>query len=118
MTRPIHRRDFLRTGVAVGAGALAGDPPRPIHHPEWNIGRIGFQPYPYPSATRFILSELSHVRVEGDTGFLKPLDPDHAAADLVDDTFVQSAIRRVGWPRKFDGPEFASPWVREEIVAL
>ncbi|KJR40118.1 ABC transporter substrate-binding protein, partial [Candidatus Magnetoovum chiemensis] len=26
---------------------LTGSLPRAIMHPEWNIGRIGFQPYPY-----------------------------------------------------------------------
>jgi NitT/TauT family transport system substrate-binding protein len=113
---PVLRRVF--TGYANIPEYTAGDPPRPIHHPEWNIGRIGFQPYPYPSATRFILSELSRARVEGDIGFLETLGRDAAAADLVDDGFVKSAIRTVGWPRKFDGPDFASPWVREEIVAL
>lgn len=113
---PVLRRVF--TDYANIPEYTAGDPPRPIHHPEWNIGRIGFQPYPYPSATRFILSELSRARVEGETGFLRELDADFAVRDLMDDQFVKRAIQVAGWPRKFDGPDFASPWVREEVVEI
>lgn len=113
---PVLRRVF--TGYANIPEYTAGDPPRPIQHPEWNVGRIGFQPYPYPSATRFILSELTRTRVEGETGFLNTLNPDRAVRDLVDDRFVKAAIREAGWPEKFDGPDFASPWDREEIVEI
>ncbi len=72
---------------------LSGSKPRPIMHPEWNIGRIGFQPYPYPSATKFIVSQMAKTRVEGDSDFLQSLDPALATAELVDDTFVKKAMK-------------------------
>ncbi|MBF0301832.1 MAG: ABC transporter substrate-binding protein [Desulfamplus sp.] len=70
--------------------------PRPIIHPEWNIGRIGFQPYPYPSATKFIVSQMAKTKVEGDSDFLRALDPVLATAELVDDTFVKKAMKDMG----------------------
>ncbi len=97
-----------------GAGAV----PRAIHHPEWAIRRIGFQPYPYPSATRFIVREMGGTVMEGDTAFLKKLDPDKVAADLVEDRFVKQAINAVGGPDRFDLIDLTHPWHREEVIAL
>lgn len=74
---------------------LTGTLPRPIIHPEWNVGRIGFQPYPYPSATKFILSQMSKTKVEGDSDFLHALDPVLATSELVDDTFVKRAMKKM-----------------------
>ena len=31
------------------------DYPKAIKHPDWDIGRIDFNPYPYPSATKFLM---------------------------------------------------------------
>jgi NitT/TauT family transport system substrate-binding protein len=97
-----------------GAGAV----PRAIHHPEWAIRRIGFQPYPYPSATRFIVREMGQTVMEGDTAFLKKLGPDEVAADLVEDRFVKQAIDAVGGPGRFDLIDLTHPWHREEVIAL
>ncbi|MDM8518325.1 ABC transporter substrate-binding protein, partial [Desulfobacterales bacterium HSG16] len=79
-----------------------GNIPQAILHPEWSAKRLGFQPYPYPSATRFILRQMQKTLMEGDTEFLKKLDPDFVINDLVDDTFVKHAIEDVGGPSKFD----------------
>ncbi|QTA90373.1 ABC transporter substrate-binding protein [Desulfonema magnum] len=95
-----------------------GTVPRAIRHPEWNIGRIGFQPYPYPSATRFIVKEMARTLMEGNTAFLKRLDPDGVAKDLVDYTFVKKAIANVGGPEKFDAISIENPWEREEVFDL
>ncbi len=97
-----------------GPGAV----PQAIHHPEWKISRIGFQPYPYPSATRFIVNEMRQTRMEGDTGFLKTLDPDHVVKDLMDDSFVKKAIMDVGGPSAFGAIDMAHPWKREEVIEL
>ncbi len=97
-----------------GEGAL----PQAIQHPRWNIGRIGFQPYPYPSATRFIVREMRRTLMEGNTAFLRDLNPDFVARDLVDDTFVKRAIANVGGPEKFDATDIEAPWEREEIIDL
>ena len=69
-----------------------GPLPRAIVHPEWQIDRIGFQPYPFPSATRFILEQMGKTLVEGDMGFLKRLDLEWARGQLVDDHFVRKAM--------------------------
>ncbi len=116
---PVTENILLRafTGYDVSTYG-AGDPPRAIEHPDWNIGRIGFQPYPYPSATRFIVKEMRRTLMEGDASFLESLRPDFAATDLVEDAFVKKAIADVGGPGKFSAIHIDHPWEREEIVQL
>ncbi len=97
-----------------GKGTL----PQAIVHPEWNIGRIGFQPWPYPSATRFILEQMGQTLVEGDKAFLEKLEPDTVVKDLVDYQFVKQAIMEAGGPGKFASHDFGEFWDREEIVEL
>jgi NitT/TauT family transport system substrate-binding protein len=92
--------------------------PKAIRHPAWDIGRIGFQPYPYPSATRFIITEMGHTLMEGDTAFLKKLDADFVVNDLVDDSFVRKAIDDVGGPGQFHEINIEHPWEREEVIEL
>ena len=95
-----------------------GVTPQAIRHPDWKIGRIGFQPYPYPSATRFIFNEMRHTRMEGNTNFLKKLDADTVIKDLVDDRFVKKAINEVGGPGKFSAIDLKHPWERQEIIDI
>lgn len=95
-----------------------GATPQAIHHPDWNIGRIGFQPWPYPSATRMIIKEMRHTLMEGDSTFLKTLNPDRAAADLVDDRFVRRALKAIGGPERFHLGNIDNPWEREEIISI
>lgn len=90
--------------------------PNAIHHPGWDIGRIGFQPYPYPSATRFIIEEMRQTLMEGKTAFLQKLDINFAIKDLVDDSFVKNAINTVGGPKKFQTIDITHPWSREEVI--
>lgn len=89
-----------------------------IHHPQWQMERIGFQPWPYPSATRLLVGELGRTLVEGDARFLRTLDPDAAAADLVDARFVTRAIEAVGGPGKFAYGHLDNPFHREEIISV
>ncbi len=65
-----------------------------IRHAEWDNGRVDFQPWPYPSATRLIVEAMNETLVEGDTTFLDNLDPAFAADDLVDYRFVRHAIQQ------------------------
>ncbi|NJL60194.1 MAG: ABC transporter substrate-binding protein [Desulfobacteraceae bacterium] len=95
-----------------------GATPQAIHHPEWNVSRIGFQPYPYPSATRFILKEMRETLMEGDSSFLKKLDINQAAKELVDDSFVRKAIANAGGHDKFESVNIEHPWEREEVIEL
>ena len=56
--------------------------------------------------------------MEGDSAFLKALDPNLAARDIVDDSFVKRAIKLVGGPGQFDEINLDHPWDREEIITL
>jgi NitT/TauT family transport system substrate-binding protein len=88
------RADVLKrvfTGYDLKA-YTTGPLPRAIVHPEWEVNRIGFQPYPFASATRFILEQMGKTLVEGDTAFLKNLDLEQARGELVDDRFVLRAM--------------------------
>jgi NitT/TauT family transport system substrate-binding protein len=64
-----------------------------IRHRGWNTGRVDFQPWPYPSATKLIVLAMAQTLVEGDNKFLEGLDPDFVAEDLVDYRFVREALK-------------------------
>ncbi|MBX9749669.1 ABC transporter substrate-binding protein [Arenimonas sp.] len=88
-----------------------------IRNPGWEGGRIDFQPYPYPSATRLIVEALKHTVVAGETAFLRQLDPAHVAQDLVDDRFVRAALQaRPAWRELPGVAGLADPFTREEMV--
>lgn len=72
-----------------------------IEHPDWNINRIDFQPYPFPSYTEELVRLLKDTQVEGDNAFLKTLEPAQVAQDLVDDSFVKAALQQVGGAEVF-----------------
>jgi NitT/TauT family transport system substrate-binding protein len=87
-------------------------------HPGWNIARIGFQPFPFPSATRFIIDRMRQTLVEGDTLFIKKLDTHKAADNLVDDTFVMKTLDEMGGISRFCNCNLTKPYTREEIVEI
>lgn len=92
--------------------------PNAIQNAAWGSGRIDFQPWPFPSATRLIVNELKQTLVGGDTTFLQDLDPDFVVDDLVDYRFVKAAMdKHPGWK---DAPGFDAdnPFDREEVVKL
>lgn len=116
---PLSEKILLRalTGYNISDYGL-GNSPQAIRNPDWNIGRIGFQPWPYHSATRMIIDKMRTTLVEGDSLFLRKLNPDLAALDLVDDTFVKYALKQVGGPEKFHFGDLINPWEREEIISI
>lgn len=65
-----------------------------VRHRGWNTGRVDFQPWPYPSATKLIVAAMAQTVVEGDNMFVEQLDPDFVAYDLVDYRFVREALRK------------------------
>ena len=96
-----------------------GNTPEAIKHPDWQISRIGFQPYPYPSATRLIIDQMRQTKMEGNVSFLKDIQVDKAVQSLVDDSFARNAIKNVGGLKQFGHPiNMTNPFQREEIVAL
>lgn len=92
--------------------------PAAIQHAEWGNGRIDFSPWPYPSATRFIVDAMNQTLVSGDTTFLKQLDPQFVADDLVDYRFVKAAMEKYSGWETAPGVDPANPFEREEVVAL
>lgn len=92
--------------------------PDAIMNPEWQSGRIDFQPWPFPSATKLIVNELKNTLVGGDTTFLRDLDPDFVVDDLVDYEFVKIAMEKhTGW-KNAPGFNAANPFDREEMISL
>ncbi|MDW8098313.1 MAG: ABC transporter substrate-binding protein [Anaerolineae bacterium] len=84
-----------------------------IRHIEWQPRWIDFQPYPYPSYTAALVRALQQTAVEGDVEFLKGLDPEWVAQDLVEERFVRQALEQVGGPSAFDQP---ASWERQEEI--
>lgn len=92
--------------------------PDAIQHPEWDSGRIDFQPWPFPSATKLIVNELKNTLVSGDTTFLQNLDADFVAEDLVDYRFVKAAMEKHGGWENTPGFNAEDPFSREEMIKL
>jgi len=88
------------------------------HAAAWGNGRIDFQPWPYPSATKLIVEAMNQTVVGGDATFLKTLDPDFVARDLVEYGFVRKALER--FPEWRDDPSVnqADPFERTEQIEL
>ena len=89
-----------------------------LTHPEWKTGRIDFQPWPYPSATKLIVNAMNETVVAGDTTFLKQLDPEFVAKDLVDYEYVRNAMNK--YPEWKNDPSVnpSDPFNREEVLEL
>lgn len=92
--------------------------PHAIQNPEWGSGRIDFQPWPFPSATKLIVDELKNTVVGGNATFLDKLDPEFVVKDLVNYEFVKNAMaKHQGW-KDVPGYNEENPFQREEIVTL
>jgi NitT/TauT family transport system substrate-binding protein len=89
-----------------------------IRHRDWGNGRIDFQPFPYPSATKLIVEALGRTVVEGDTTFLNGLDPDFVARDLYDYRFVEAALKQYPEWVEDNSVDRSSPFTREEVLRL
>lgn len=116
---PVDEQTLLRVFTKYDL-ATYGAPERPtaIQHPEWQNSRINFQPFPYPSATRFIAKAMQNTIMEGDHSFLQRLDPDFVSRDMVEESFVRSAIDNAGGLGLFDEINLDHPWDRQEVIDL
>jgi NitT/TauT family transport system substrate-binding protein len=88
------------------------------HEAEWHNGRIDFQPWPYPSATRLVVEAMNKTVVTGDTTFLKNLDPDFVVKDLVNYDHVRKALDKYPDWVKDPSVDPAHPFERKEIIEL
>lgn len=88
------------------------------HAAEWGNGRIDFQPWPYPSATKLIVEQMNNTLVSGDTTFLKDLEPQFVADDLVNYDYVRTALEK--YPEWMNDPSVnpGDPFNREEVLSL
>ena len=89
-----------------------------IEHRQWHNGRIDFQPWPYPSATKLIVKAMGETVVGGDTTFLTKLNPEFVAKDLVNYDYVRNAMNK--FPQWKNDPSVnpSDPFNREEVLEL
>ncbi|MBX2854823.1 MAG: ABC transporter substrate-binding protein [Rhodobacteraceae bacterium] len=85
---------------------------------EWQNGRIDFQPWPYPSATKLIVEAMTDTVVSGDKTFLEGLDPNFVVDDLVEYEYVKAALDK--YPEWKNDPSVnpGDPFNREEVLKL
>lgn len=88
------------------------------HAARWGNGRIDFQPWPYPSATRLIVEEMTRTVVGGDKTFLANLDPRFVADDLVDYAYVRRALEKYPDWMKDPSVNPGDPFNRDEVLSL
>jgi len=94
------------------------DPPA-IKHPEWEQSRINFQGWPYPSATKYVVNELKSTQIGGDIDFLKKLNDDFVAKDLVNYTYIKNALDKYPkWKWDLSVPQKGDPFERKEVIEL
>lgn len=72
-----------------------------IAHPDWGAQRIDFQPYPFPSYTERLITELRTTLIDADTSFLGSIDLGRAHQELVAVGLAEAAIDRHGGPGAF-----------------
>jgi NitT/TauT family transport system substrate-binding protein len=109
---------FLPVNESVLKRVFGAIPEKELVHPQWNVERISFQPFPFPSATRFILEQMKKTKVEGNTDFLTNLDINTAVSQLVDDSFVRKALDDMGGMKRFRHCDIENAFTREEIVEI
>jgi NitT/TauT family transport system substrate-binding protein len=109
---------FLPVKESILHRVFGAIPEKELIHPQWNVERIGFQPFPFPTATRFILEQMKKTKVEGNTDFLTTLDVNTAVAQLVDDRFVRKALDDMGGVKMFSHGDTEELFSREETVEI
>ena len=93
--------------------------PPAIQHPEWGQNRINFQGWPFPSATREVVSDMKETLVGGDLAFLDKLSPDFVAKDLVQYTYIKKALEaNPKWKTDLSVPQKGDPFERKEVIEL
>jgi len=93
------------------------DNPAAIQNLDWEQDRINFQAWPYPSATRRIITELQQTVVTGDASFLANLDPEDVVNNLVKYDYVKAALDKYpDWKNDRSVPQSGDPFTREEVI--
>jgi NitT/TauT family transport system substrate-binding protein len=88
------------------------------HAAEWKNGRIDFQPWPYPSATKFMVDSMNKTVVGGDKSFLKGLNRDEVASDMVDYNYVKKSCEKFPEWKLDPSVNESDPYEREEVISI
>jgi NitT/TauT family transport system substrate-binding protein len=86
-----------------------------ITHPQWDSGRIDFQPFPFGSYTEELIRRLQTTVLDPAPTFLHAIDPADAHAQLVDDRFARAAVLGLGGPERFG---ISSDFRRTEAIEV
>jgi NitT/TauT family transport system substrate-binding protein len=113
---PVNNNILLRVFTDDVLGQYS-DQKSVIKHTDWGFERIGFQPFPYPSATAFIYDHMKDTLVDGDTGFLKDFKTSFVVKDLVEDSFVKTALKDSDYNGVFQDT-ISSGYTRKEVIRL
>lgn len=89
-----------------------------IRHPEWEISRIGFEPFQFRADTRRMVELLKETLIKDDSTFLSSLSPDLVVEDLMEYGMVTSAIEALGGLKQFDGIDSNSPYDRQAVIEV
>jgi len=118
-------RGYIPTDIEVLSHALLSYNPETytdtkaiLHANEWGNGRIDFSPWPYPSATRFLVEAMKKTVVPIKGHYLDNLSAEFIAQDLVDYRFIKTAMEtHKGWETA-PGVDIENPFTREEVIAI
>lgn len=86
---------------------------------EWKNGRIDFQPWPYPSATKFMVNAMKETVVGGNKSFIDNITADKVVEDMVDYNFIKNSCEK--YPEWKDDPSVSdknNPYERKEVVRI
>lgn len=78
--------------------------PTAIRNKAWGSKRIDFKPFPFPSYTQALVTELRKTVVVGDNSFLNRIDLATVHRDLVAVGLAEAAIKKAGGNAKFGLP--------------
>jgi NitT/TauT family transport system substrate-binding protein len=80
---------------------------------KWAERRIGFQPYPFPSYTAALVTELRKTQVVGDNSFLSKINLKTVHNDIVAVGLAEAAIKKNGGNAAFGLP---AKLTRTEVI--
>jgi len=111
--RGVNFVDLEEYGVDTGTGA--------IRHPDWNVKRLGFNPYPYPSAFELAVRLMKETVVDDSVALtprMRNMDPASTARETVAYPLVRAAIEQAGGTEQFVAPVSEDPWNRRERFSV
>ncbi|MBF0127664.1 MAG: ABC transporter substrate-binding protein [Magnetococcales bacterium] len=88
------------------------------HQEQWGSRRIGFNPYPYPSATRLMVEMMRLTLVDEKKTFLDDLSPERVSRELIATDFIQKALEKHPEWWRLPGVSPVNPFEREETFLV